>query len=795
MARSFHVASVLALTGVLAACSTPPTADLLWTELRGVSAAFRGTDIISRAAPESLAALGKGWSVDVDTALTDGFWVVGVEADLDLVVVRDGPHELVFEAMPPEGMNQQLLGVRINGNQVGEPIALVSGWSRQSIKLAAGDLQIGYNRVRFTFRDIARPSDLRPESADHRPLAARFRFIQLVPEGSDRELAAEVDPDLLLSGGDAVPTAAPPIPAAVRAGNTWAPVVVEAAEENAREQLVVEADSLIQFALTLPADARLVGTATTTVPATGGSVSWIAELLRDNEAPLELARGARGGLNADLGPYAGLEVVLRLRTIGSRDSAVLWGGLGLVDPQHQFDRQTMQPPALPAKRSTGQLGQPDIVLIVLDAARPDFMSTYRGIAPTPAIDNLASEGTRFENAYAAAPWTNQSMYSLLLGRYPEAHGVTGWRDRPARDLRSLFQITYAAGYHTMLWSEHPLYRAGRALRYDVDQYVDMRRRERMAMRERLSQPDMFRPGKPTFAVFHLLPPHDPYEWDEAEGDGAPPPWSNSMMRDFSTDFDLDARNLQSFSRTVGAAPPSDADIRYATARYQDNIRYADELVRRVVDGLKRAGRYDDALIMVMSDHGEAFYEHGHFLHTWPLYDETLRIPLVIKWPSSETSFRRSVDQPVSNIDIAPTIVDAIGSRGEDPGHQGESLLPLVFDGFFPTRNIYSSTVGVANGLDDDEPLKPMGTLIAHPYKVIHDKISGRVELYDLNSDPGETNDLAATLPALAQRLLQELFLQEQANWMLNAGAEPGDPDAEIDPELRSQLCALGYVEC
>lgn len=795
MARLPHVVSVLAMACTLAACSTPPPADLPWTELIGVSGSFRGTDLISRAAPESLAGLGKGWSVDIDTLLADGFWVVGVEADLDLVVVREGVHELVFHAMPPEGMERQLLAVRVNGKQIGEPISLPAGWSRQRVRLATDDLLVGYNRVRFTFRDVVRPSDFRPESNDHRPLAARFRFIQLVPAGSDRELPEDSYPELPLSGGQAVPLEAPPIPAAVRAGSPWVPAVVEGADDGAPAQLLVATDSIIQLALTVPGDARWVGAPATALPESGGSVEWIAELITGDGARTELGRGASRRLNADLGPYAGEDVVLRLRTIGSRGAAVLWNGLGISDPGHEFDRQTLEPPALPVSSSTGQFGQPDIILIVLDAARADFLSTYRGIVPTPAIDALASEGTRFEHAYAAAPWTNQSMYSLFSGRYPEAHGVAGWRDLPPRDLRTLFQITYAAGYHTVLWSEHPLYRATKALRYDVDQYVDMRPRERMAMRERLSRPDIFRSDKPTFAVIHLLPPHDPYVWDEATGEGAPPPWADSMMRGFSTDFDLDARNLQSYSRTVGAAPPSDGDIRYAAARYQDNVRYADELVRRVVAGLERAGRYDEALIMVMSDHGEAFYEHGHFLHTWPLYNETLRIPLVIKWPDSASSFRRSVDQSVSSIDIAPTVVDAIGFQGDDPGHQGESLLPLVFDGFFPTRSIYASTVGTANGLDDDEPLKPMGALIEHPYKVIHDKLSGRVELYDLTSDPGETHDLVAAQPVLAQRLLQGLFLQERANWMLNSGAEAADPDAEIDPELRMQLCALGYVEC
>ncbi len=791
MVRSSHVALALTLAGALAACTAPPQDDIPWAELSKVARTFRGTDLISRAAPDSLSALGKGWSADADTPLAGGFWAVGVEADFNLIAVRDGVHELVFDAMLPDGMPEQLLGVRINGTPVGEPVTLTHAWSRRRMRLTSDELVVGYNQVRFSFRHVIRPSDLGGRDADdHRPLAARFRFIQLVAVGSDRELGDETDPDLLLAHDQPLPATTP----AVRAGNPWVPAVLEPAEVDGPLQLVVEADSILQLALTVPSDAHLVGNGTATAPETGGNIEWIAEVLT-NEASHELGRGSNGRLSADLSSYAGQEVVLRLRTVGSRGTAVVWNGLGVSDPDHEFDRQALEPPALPVNRKSGILGQPDIVLIVLDAARADFMSTYRGVVPTPAIDALASEGTRFEHAYAAAPWTNESMYSLLSGRYPEAHGVAAWRDVPPRDLRSLFQLTYAAGYHTVLWSEHPLYRATKALRYDVDQYIDMRPRERVAMRAQLSRPDIFRPDKPTFALIHLIPPHDPYLWNEARGVGAPPPWANSMMRDFSTDFDLDARNLQSFSHSVGDSPPSDDDIRYVAARYQDNVRYADELVRRVVEGLKRAGRYDNTLLMVLSDHGEAFYDHGTFLHTWPLYNELLHIPLVIKWPNRATSFLRSVDRAVSNIDIAPTIVDAIGFQGDDPGHQGESLLPLVFDGFFPTRPVYASTVGVANGLDDYEPLKPMGSLIEHPYKVIHDKVNGRVELYDLAADPGETRDIVVDHPVMAQRLLQALFLQEQANWRLNAGAEASDPDAEIDPELRSQLCALGYVEC
>ena len=98
------------------------------------------------------------------------FWAVGVEANFNLVAVRDGLHELVFDAMLPDGMEEQLLSIRVNGEQVGEPITLGPAWSRRRVRLGRDDLMVGYNQVRFTFRHVIRPSDLGGrDAADQRP--------------------------------------------------------------------------------------------------------------------------------------------------------------------------------------------------------------------------------------------------------------------------------------------------------------------------------------------------------------------------------------------------------------------------------------------------------------------------------------------------------------------------------------------------------------------------------------------------------------------------------------------------
>jgi arylsulfatase A-like enzyme len=252
---------------------------------------------------------------------------------------------------------------------------------------------------------------------------------------------------------------------------------------------------------------------------------------------------------------------------------------------------------------------------------------------------------------------------------------------------------------------------------------------------------------------------------------------------------VDARHLNSFHPS-DPDTPSEADVRYVLDRYLENVAYADSLVGRVLQMLDRHGRYDDALVVLASDHGEAFMEHGRFLHSQNVHREVLHIPLVVKWPRSVTGFRGIVDEPVSLLDLVPTLVDGLALDGAADGFQGRSLLPLVFGGQGGARPFYAVTRG-ANG--PNQAAMPKLMLESGGWRVHFTPLRGTTELYDAARDPLEKKDLAPERPLEALLLRQSLQMQSAWNRDLLRHEDPDAPDGELDAEEIEQLEALGYL--
>ena len=236
--------------------------------------------------------------------------------------------------------------------------------------------------------------------------------------------------------------------------------------------------------------------------------------------------------------------------------------------------------------------------------------------------------------------------------------------------------------------------------------------------------------------------------------------------------------------------PTDEDIRFIRSRYDENVQFADHLVGQLVETVRDAGRYDDALIVVTSDHGEAFFEHGRFLHTRFLYDEFLRIPMVVKWPSTMNGFPPAVDTVVSLVDLAPTLSDGLAlDLAEGVGFQGRTFLPATFDGEKADWPVFAQTQGVSIATARQRPSQ---ALVGNRYKLIHDELSGETELFDLLADPAERTPLNASQPFLAAYQLQQLQLQRQRNLVTRA-EHVQQPEQELDEESIRRLRALGYV--
>lgn len=205
--------------------------------------------------------------------------------------------------------------------------------------------------------------------------------------------------------------------------------------------------------------------------------------------------------------------------------------------------------------------------------------------------------------------------------------------------------------------------------------------------------------------------------------------------------------------------------------------------------IRGAGRYEDTMIVLTSDHGEAFYEHGYFLRTRLLYDEFLRIPLIVKWPGTATGFPAAVDSDVSLVDVVPTVVDGLALTRDMEGFQGRTLLPLVFDGVPLERALFAETRGVARR---DATPRPARTLVDGQFKLTTSDVAEEIELFNLSSDPLEQDNVAQEQPFRARLLLQNLLLQQHRN-AAALSRHVQQPDEPLDPETIRKLRALGYL--
>ncbi len=382
-----------------------------------------------------------------------------------------------------------------------------------------------------------------------------------------------------------------------------------------------------------------------------------------------------------------------------------------------------------------------LVLITIDTLRADRVGAYGyERARTPRIDALAARGVRFDHAYAAAPITLPSHASLMTGRYPPGHGARHNGIRVDAAVPSLAKTLSGAGFTTGAFvSAFPLDRRF-GLNAGFAEYSDRMPR---GARGRLENE---RPGRKTvddavawlatargsgrrvFLWVHLFEPHAPYG---QAGSGRP-----------------------------------------VAARYDDEIAESDVQVGRVLDALGPDAA--SAVIVVASDHGEAFGEHGEISHSLFVYDTTLRVPLVIAGPGVPA---RSVGAPVSLVDVAPTVLPLLGLARFDS--DGVDLARAFGGAELPARDLYAESFAPLL----DFGWSPLRSLRANGFKYID---APRAELYDTARDPGETADLSASdVPRTAG-------LRDRVGRYSPATLE-SDRSAPVDRDALGRLQALGYA--
>ena len=399
-------------------------------------------------------------------------------------------------------------------------------------------------------------------------------------------------------------------------------------------------------------------------------------------------------------------------------------------------------------------GPRSVLLISVDTLRADRLGSYGyKAASTPVLDALAARGLRFEQAATVAPLTLPAHTSLLSGTFPTFHGVRDNGSFYVNDtITTLAEVLKTRGYRTGGFVGAFVLDHRWGIAQGFDHYFDAFDLSNYEMAAGLDAAQ--RPGsevvdhalawlaedgdRPFLAWVHLYDPHSPYT--------PPEPYRSR------------------FPATMQGA-------------YDAEIAATDAQIGRLLDRLKESGRLDDTLVVVVSDHGESLGEHGEQQHGFFVYDAAVRIPLIVAGPGVPA---RAVSDQVRIVDVMPTILDLVGA--EVPSDvQGVSLLPLArgeelellgfSETWYPRYHYgWSELTAVSNG----------------QYKFI---AAPRRELYDTQADPGETNDLSAANPRMADAL--ERALRDMATRTATA-AKPQAPRA-IDPAVEERLRALGYV--
>lgn len=399
---------------------------------------------------------------------------------------------------------------------------------------------------------------------------------------------------------------------------------------------------------------------------------------------------------------------------------------------------------------------PSVILITIDTVRADrmgFLGSTRGL--TPQLDALARQGVVFERAYSQAPLTPVSHATILSGTYPSFHGVRDFGSRLPASPPYLPDLFRARGYRTAAFVSSiildpqngfaPGFERGFDT-YDAGFHRNKRGESRIGSIQRRGEETVTRAlawleknrQKPVFLWIHIWDAHDPYD------------------------------------------PPEPFKGRYADAPYDGCVAYVDDTVGKLFAGLRSARVYDGAVIAVMSDHGESLGDHGENTHGVFLYDSTIRVPLLVKFPEVRFAGLR-VPARVSLVDVAPTILKVVQAP-VPAAMQGHSFLSLIGTKSAGDRASFAENEYSHRGFgwSSLEALRTGNFLFVK---------APAPELYDYTQDSGQDRNLFEKNKLTAVRIAAELD-----GFAKRAGANaPQAARASLDAQSVEKLRAMGYM--
>jgi arylsulfatase len=424
----------------------------------------------------------------------------------------------------------------------------------------------------------------------------------------------------------------------------------------------------------------------------------------------------------------------------------------------------------------------NVVLIVVDALRADHLGSYGyAKATTPNLDRLAARSARAANAYSTATWTVPSMASLFTSTLPSVHRISKPPDSSTPRLAVLpprfllvSEVLRNYGYRTGMITPIGWVSAESGYDQGFDELIrtDRRDEDLVSRAERFIEQHA---NEPFFLYVHFIDLHDYYF-----------PRNLFAVKPFPIELSPAVLALQHATPNKvyqvfeddlsqpGRLSTTDRD--FLVAAYDRELSETDRLIGNLLKGLERLKLIERTCVVVTADHGERFLEHSALVHGGDaLYNEVLHIPFILFAPGHAP---RVIAAPVSSLDIAPTILDALGIASP-PAFQGRSVLRANGDG----RAVIAE--GTAGSLK----------LITEEWSYLYGANGAREELYELRGDPSERHNLVPADPetaaALRARLLAAMEASSQHEYVR---ARPEVATSPMSEALREQLRAIGYLE-
>lgn len=566
--------------------------------------------------------------------------------------------------------------------------------------------------------------------------------------------------------------------------------------EEYRNTLYVHSPSDIAFEVAVPKDGRLhfgMGITERKSPITFRVTADAKELYAKTVTDVDVWEDA----DLDLAAYSGRNVKLTFATSAEKAGAVgLW--------------------ANPLLTTKAPKNRPNILIYLIDTERADHTSLY-GYArdTTPFLKKLGAQGLVFEDCQVQAPRTKQSTASLMTSLYSYTHGIIHDYDTIPKGSATLAEQLRAAGYVTASVVANPF--AGRIT--GLDRGFDYLEEWAVVQRFRTDAHDRGTDSEavnkivfpwldehrdePFFLYAHTTDPHAPYR--------PPAGFEEKFANPTETpEFDRNYKSLESkddyaggpvISRAVckQAGINPDRFIRRAIDRYDGEILHNDWSLEQLAGKLKQLGILDNTLIVVVSDHGEEFWEHGWTSHGHSLYQE-LTNGVFLMWNPKLIPVSGRIHEPVQLIDVMPTVLDLLGVP--IPGVvEGQSLAPFAKGQSFQRRgpvmtSRFADPAAKKIGFVPENRVDAVALLDADWKLIYREKGKevgvSRVELFDRRSDRGDTQNIAAQNPQQTGRMMTEIGkwmdAQKQIRRILGEGGK-----ATLDRQTLEQLRSLGYL--